>query len=268
MGNSNASPSSVTLPPKERFMKHVVRLDDGCLIWTSAKSATGAGMISGMVDGRRRPLLAHRVAYEYEHGPIPKGCRIRQTCKRNDCVEPSHLVLKLPGRVRDYQRKVKWTRCCSICGETKTAMHFSVNPRGPGGRTAWCLVCGRERRQKINAPGHARKAWVGGQCHYCGDELTSENQSTDHVTPRCLGGTDSPENLVLCCKPCNSSKKHFTVEQWREIRQRQENDVPWFSVEQLRFFKEQGIEIPMGEPFTFYFETGIVSPYEKRKRVR
>lgn len=41
-------------------------------------------------------------------------------------------------------------------------------------------------------------------CRYC---RSTENQLTvDHVTPVSLGGSDSPDNLVACCKDCNSGK--------------------------------------------------------------
>ena len=40
-------------------------------------------------------------------------------------------------------------------------------------------------------------------CHYCGGKA----DTVDHKLPVILGGTDDEENLVACCKRCNS-KKH------------------------------------------------------------
>lgn len=41
-------------------------------------------------------------------------------------------------------------------------------------------------------------------CRYC---RSSDGELTvDHVTPVALGGDDRPENLVSCCKDCNSGK--------------------------------------------------------------
>ena len=42
-------------------------------------------------------------------------------------------------------------------------------------------------------------------CHYCGKEA----DTVDHKTPVRFGGTDDEENLVACCRKCNS-KKHTT----------------------------------------------------------
>jgi 5-methylcytosine-specific restriction endonuclease McrA len=39
-------------------------------------------------------------------------------------------------------------------------------------------------------------------CAYCGDAANE----VDHVHPRVLGGTDDLDNLVACCRRCNSSK--------------------------------------------------------------
>jgi hypothetical protein len=59
---------------------------------------------------------------------------------------------------------------------------------------------------RVPVPFEVRAAvWMrdGGACVYCGatDDLT-----IDHVTPRIIGGTNDPENLVTACRPCNSSK--------------------------------------------------------------
>jgi len=53
----------------------------------------------------------------------------------------------------------------------------------------------------------------GEHCKYCG--TTSRELTLDHVFPRSRGGIDDPINLVLACKPCNSSKGARTPEEWR-----------------------------------------------------
>lgn len=45
-----------------------------------------------------------------------------------------------------------------------------------------------------------------GTCQYCGDKLTYEGSTLDHVLPKSKGGLDLWENLVLCCAPCNYKK--------------------------------------------------------------
>lgn len=41
-------------------------------------------------------------------------------------------------------------------------------------------------------------------CRYC--RSTDGALTVDHVTPRSLGGSDDPSNLVACCKDCNAGK--------------------------------------------------------------
>ncbi|MGW9397275.1 HNH endonuclease [Streptomyces sp. NPDC055642] len=43
-------------------------------------------------------------------------------------------------------------------------------------------------------------------CRYCGASAPDVPLRIDHVTPVALGGTDTPDNLVTSCEPCNSGK--------------------------------------------------------------
>ena len=50
-----------------------------------------------------------------------------------------------------------------------------------------------------------------GICQYCGSRET--NMTLDHIVPKFLGGDNSYENCVACCKPCNNRKNNRTPEQ-------------------------------------------------------
>lgn len=52
----------------------------------------------------------------------------------------------------------------------------------------------------------------GYTCVYCG--VTGVPLQLDHVMPRSRGGADTPDNLVACCKSCNTSKGAKTPEEW------------------------------------------------------
>ncbi len=47
-------------------------------------------------------------------------------------------------------------------------------------------------------------------CQYCGTPLTTETYSVDHIVPRSRGGVSEWENMVACCKDCNSKKGNRT----------------------------------------------------------
>lgn len=49
-------------------------------------------------------------------------------------------------------------------------------------------------------------------CRYCGATAPDVPLRVDHVTPVALGGTDTPDNLVTSCEPCNSGKSSATVD--------------------------------------------------------
>ena len=53
-----------------------------------------------------------------------------------------------------------------------------------------------------------RDGWT---CTYCGARTTE----VDHVSPRALGGSSTPANLVAACRRCNREKGLRTPTQWR-----------------------------------------------------
>lgn len=73
-----------------------------------------------------------------------------------------------------------------------------------------------QEKKKFQVPKWFRDAIYdrdGWACFYCGDP---EDLTLDHVTPQSRGGDDSEENLVTCCRVCNSSKGDKTPEEWRQ----------------------------------------------------
>lgn len=70
----------------DRFWEKVDKSQE-CWVWTASKVHDGYGRFwSG-----GRVLLAHRVAYELEVGPIPDGLSLDHLCKNRACVRPDHL---------------------------------------------------------------------------------------------------------------------------------------------------------------------------------
>lgn len=46
----------------------------------------------------------------------------------------------------------------------------------------------------------------GWRCRYCGERVTEQTVTLDHVIPQSSGGTDDPDNLATACLMCNSVK--------------------------------------------------------------
>ena len=56
-------------------------------------------------------------------------------------------------------------------------------------------------------------------CVYCAATEDDERLGIDHVIPVSQGGDNSLNNLVACCRGCNSAKGGRTIEQWDEDEQ-------------------------------------------------
>ncbi len=75
-------------PLNERLDEKIIpEPNSGCWIWTGAVAGGGYGVV--WHDGRRQQ--AHRVLYERDAGPIPKGLHIDHLCRVRCCCNPAHL---------------------------------------------------------------------------------------------------------------------------------------------------------------------------------
>ena len=54
-------------------------------------------------------------------------------------------------------------------------------------------------------------------CIYCGAE---EKLTLEHILPRCCGGEDTPDNVVMVCKHCNSSKGGKRLYEWQKLEKK------------------------------------------------
>lgn len=70
-----------------------------------------------------------------------------------------------------------------------------------------------------------RAAWL---CAWCGGRPPPGSRHVDHVTPRCEGGADSLDNLVLSCAGCNLDRRFAEVPE-RALRYRTHRQV-WRAV--------------------------------------
>ncbi|MGV0949378.1 MAG: HNH endonuclease signature motif containing protein [Azonexus sp.] len=103
-------------------------------------SLTSAGYGQRKIKGKHH--LAHRLAYEEAHGPIPTGMVVRHTCDVKACVNPEHLIIgsysdnALDAVERGLHGMTRRTTCVN-------GHEFD----GHDGRQRTCSTCARDRRR-------------------------------------------------------------------------------------------------------------------------
>ena len=53
-------------------------------------------------------------------------------------------------------------------------------------------------------------------CYYCSKSFKPKELTMDHIVPLARGGRSTKDNLVACCKECNSKKKTLLPLEWEE----------------------------------------------------
>jgi len=51
-----------------------------------------------------------------------------------------------------------------------------------------------------------------GRCAYCGTEIAFKDMQADHIIPKYLDGSDSPDNLMPSCRLCNHYKRAHVLD--------------------------------------------------------
>lgn len=122
----------------KRFWNKVIKTET-CWVWNASKSG-GYGIF--WWDKKRQG--AHRVAYEWAKGKIPKGLEIDHLCKNPSCVNPEHLeaVTHHTNILRGKQTKTHCLRGHILKGE-------NIKYRPSGER--FCIACGVLYRKRSAA---------------------------------------------------------------------------------------------------------------------
>lgn len=81
-------------PVIERFMRYIRISENGCWNWTGyikRPYKPKKDLPYGHFSVESKPVRAHRWAYEYFIGRIPKDLELDHLCKNTICVNPKHL---------------------------------------------------------------------------------------------------------------------------------------------------------------------------------
>lgn len=65
------------------------RNPDECWFWTGVRGCNGYGVY----QINKKPVRAHRIAWQITHGLIPDGLLCLHKCDRPSCVNPEHLYI-------------------------------------------------------------------------------------------------------------------------------------------------------------------------------
>ncbi len=73
----------------------------------------------------------------------------------------------------------------------------------------------QKARQLRNSQWWKRKKSQG-ICYYCRQPFPPQTLTMDHIVPMARGGKSVKNNVVPCCKACNSKKRELLPLEWAE----------------------------------------------------
>lgn len=153
--------------PHERFWSKVNKTD-GCWLWTGVHNGVGYGQFHLQGADGRRQRYAHRVAYEWQHGPIPDGMELDHLCRTPACVRPSHLDA-VPHATNFYRgasaaaERGRQTHCQN--GHTLSGDNLKLTRDSRGFVHRTCRTCyrawwRRQPKRPIDKEAKRRRYWA------------------------------------------------------------------------------------------------------------
>ncbi len=74
----------------DKLSDNLVETDSGCWEFVGGRTGSNYGVL---YVGNGTCVSAHRLSYEIEYGPIPKGMFVCHTCDNPPCCNPNHLFV-------------------------------------------------------------------------------------------------------------------------------------------------------------------------------
>lgn len=115
-----------------------------------------------------------------------------------------------PPAVRSIRNLIFWQYAKIISsssgfGKTNYGFIMSKYKELQSGKIQWSTSI-REYLKEKEDPDH---------CIYCGS--SEGNLTLEHILPRSKGGPDIPDNAIMVCKTCNSSKGGKRLYEWKGL---------------------------------------------------
>jgi len=124
------------------------------------------------------------------------------------CREVAEVLEVCDGLYANYDFQ-GWLEMSELRSECKRAdedwirsVHFEL--QAP--RVVRLVRYDRVPRQSLRFSRRSLFARDGHECQYCGHRFPPQQLSLDHVVPRSRGGDTTWENIVCCCRDCNTRK--------------------------------------------------------------
>lgn len=134
----------MTLPAN--FTAKTIAMPTPCIIWTGALNSKGYPCFA--VNGVSQ--LAHRLAYEAAHGPIPPGLTCDHLCRVKRCVNVDHIeVVTRSENAKRAAAQDRPTECPK--GHEYTPENTRIRRRSNGSTAMACKECQREWTRASNA---------------------------------------------------------------------------------------------------------------------
>jgi 5-methylcytosine-specific restriction protein A len=77
----------------------------------------------------------------------------------------------------------------------------------------------REKAKSLRKTRWWQQKTASGKCFYCEKKFPFRQITMDHLVPLARGGRSTKDNIVPCCKKCNTLKKSMMPIEWDEYRE-------------------------------------------------